>query len=468
MPPNRKASASLLSASGNFTVLMLVSLDALGIILLFNLNHWLIAGDFSSNFLLTWKLALILGLSFLYYYLMDLYTFDSPLSQLGMLERSFIAIMLTGVSVALLVYVVGPGFIGGFVGRGVLASSLVMFWLWSLGFRYLANLWFAEQRSQINWLVIVDNDPAQFLTDFRNNYTRETLLLLTRNGETIEYPDSNTSVVGSWRDLDKVMDEQAISGVIVTSLEQVPEPLVEQLMQIRIMGTRIFRLSDFYELYLSRVPIFHLSQQWLTTAHGFELIHNPIGLRFKRYVDIIIAIVGGILALPIIIATMLLVLFSSGRPIFYSQQRMGENNQNFACYKFRTMKTDAEIDGAQYASEDDPRLTRYGKTLRKFRLDELPQLWNVLRGEMSFIGPRPERPEFIHNLEKNIPYYNLRHMVKPGITGWAQVMHGYGDSEDDAAEKLQFDLFYIKNYSLLLDISILIKSIKVILFGTGR
>lgn len=453
-------------------MLLLVSIDALGIAILFNLSHWVIAGDLAPNLLLTWKLSLILGLTFLYFYLMDLYTFDSPFGQLGMLERSFIAIVLTGISVALLVYIIGPDFIGGFVGRGVLAASLLMVWIWSLSFRYIANLWFAEQRSQIHWLVIVDDNPSQFLQDFRKDFHAETVLLLTKDGRLPELSEplvgANTRLAGSWDSFDEVIRTTPVSGVIVTSLERVPNELVDRLMNIRIHGTRIYRLSDFYEQYLSRVPIFHLSQQWLTTAHGFELIHNRIGLRFKRYVDVLIALVGGLLALPLIVATALLIFASSGRPVFYRQTRTGENNQPFVCYKFRTMIKDAEADGIQFATVDDPRIIPLGKWLRKYRLDELPQLWNVLSGEMSFIGPRPERPEFIQNLAKQIPFYNLRHTVKPGITGWAQVMHGYGDTESDAAQKLQYDLFYIKNYSLLLDISILIKSIKVILFGTGR
>ncbi|MFT7246594.1 MAG: exopolysaccharide biosynthesis polyprenyl glycosylphosphotransferase, partial [Candidatus Azotimanducaceae bacterium] len=455
MPPAK----SLISASSNFTMLLLVSIDALGIAILFNLSHWMIAGDLAPDLLLTWKLSLILGLTFLYFYLMDLYTFDSPFGQLGMLERSFIAIVLTGISVALLVYIIGPGFIGGFVGRGVLAASLLMVWIWSLSFRYIANLWFVEQRSQIHWLVIVDDNPSQFLQDFRKDFQAETVLLLTKDGQLPELSEplvgANTQLAGSWDNFDEVISTTPVSGVIVTSLERVPNELVDRLMNIRIHGTRIYRLSDFYEQYLSRVPIFHLSQQWLTTAHGFELIHNRLGLRFKRYVDVLIALVGGLLALPLIIATVLLIFVSSGRPIFYRQTRTGENNEPFVCYKFRTMVKDAEADGIQFAAVDDPRVIPFGRWLRKYRLDELPQLWNVLRGDMSFIGPRPERPEFIQNLAQQIPFYNLRHTVKPGITGWAQVMYGYGDTESDAAQKLQYDLFYIKNYSLLLDISIL-------------
>jgi exopolysaccharide biosynthesis polyprenyl glycosylphosphotransferase len=470
--PTGSANAQVFSANSNFTLLLLLALDLIGLVLIFNLNHWLITDAVASDLLMTWKLSLILALSFLYYYLMDLYTFDSPYGQLGMLERSFIATLLTGMSVALLVYLIGPSFIGGFVGRGVLVTSLMMFWLWALAFRYLANLWFVNQRNQIYWLVIVDQDPEQFLSDFRAEYSSESLLLLTETGNASAQLEpalnANTQIAGSWQDLEVVLGQHAVSGIVITSIEQVPEQLVNQLMSIRIGGTRIYRLSDFYERYLSRVPVHHLSQQWLTTAHGFELIHNRIGLRFKRYIDVLIALVGGVLLLPLMLATGLLIAFTSGRPIFYKQLRSGEDNQPFYCYKFRTMRVDAEQAGAQYASKDDPRLITAGKWLRKYRLDELPQLWNVLRGDMSFIGPRPERPEFIAHLEQQIPYYNLRHTVKPGVTGWAQVMYGYGDTDDDAAQKLQYDLFYIKNYSLLLDVSILLKSIKVILFGTGR
>ena len=441
MPPT----SSLFSASSNFTLLLLVALDATGIILIFNMNNWLIADTVASNFLLTWKLSLILATSFLYFYLMDLYTFDSPFGRLGMLERSFIATALTGITVALLVYLIGPSFIGGFVGRGVLVTSLMMFWFWALAFRYLANLWFVSQRSQIHWLVVVDQNPEQFLEDFREEYSSEHLLLLTQDGQSTEgldqLLDTNTELVGQWSDLEKQISEYALSGIILTSSEEIPQQLVNQLLATRIAGTRVYRLSDFYEQYLSRIPVHHLSQQWLTTAHGFELIHNRIGLRFKRYIDLLIALLGGLLCLPIILIVAVLILITSGRPIFYSQQRSGEDNKSFSCHKFRTMKVDAEQAGAQYASKDDPRLISIGKLLRKYRFDELPQLWNVFRGDMSFIGPRPERPEFIQHLEQTIPYYNLRHTVKPGITGWAQVMYGYGDTEEDSAQKLQYDLF---------------------------
>lgn len=458
-----------ISASSNFTMLALVVLDIAGVLVIFNLNHRLITGAFAPDLLLTWKLVIVVSLGFLYNYLMDLYTFDSILSQLGMLERSFIAMLLTGLTVALAVYLIGPEFIGGFVGRGVLASSLIMVWIWSLSCRYLLNNWFKRQRQQIAWVLLANGDIHQFVQHFRSLYQLEGLLVLCAPGEAPKTFDDDAIVAaGDWNDLDELLAERHVSGIIVAAPEQTPEDMIERLMAIRIGGVRIYTLSDFYEHFLSRLPVYHMNQQWLAMAHGFELIHNPIGLRFKRYIDVFIAIVGGLLALPLMIGTALAIFFTSGPPILYRQVRTGENGQPFNLLKFRTMILDAEVDGAQFTAEDDPRITPIGRVIRQFRLDELPQLWNVLKGEMSLIGPRPERPEFIARLQEDIPWYNLRHIVKPGITGWAQVMYGYGDSAADAAEKLQYDLFYIKNYSLILDISILVRSIKVILFGAGR
>lgn len=464
---NQQPNPGFLSANSNLTTVVLVTIDMTGLIVMFNLFHWLITDTFATDLLLTWKLLIILCLAFLYNYLMDLYTFNSPLGQLGMLERSFISMLLTGITVAVAVFIIGPSFIGGFVGRGVLAGGLIASWLWSLGFRYIANRSVIKQRSRIQWLLLTERPIDWFVEQFHLVYQYENILVLTKNPDDQYELDSYSEVVGSWGDLTDILKKEPVTGIITTTSD-LPSSLINSLMNIRISGTRIYSLNDFYEQYLSRIPVYHLDQNWIATTGGFDLIHNPIGLKFKRYIDVVISIAGLVLGLPIILGTALLVLFTSGLPIFYQQLRTGENGKPITIYKFRTMVNEAEKDGAQYASENDPRFTLCGKFLRKFRLDELPQFYNVIKGDMSFIGPRPERPEFIAELQKSVPYYNLRHLVKPGLTGWAQVMYGYGDSEESAVEKLQYDLFYIKNYSLILDISILLKSIKVILFGTGR
>jgi exopolysaccharide biosynthesis polyprenyl glycosylphosphotransferase len=201
---------------------------------------------------------------------------------------------------------------------------------------------------------------------------------------------------------------------------------------------------------------------------GFDLLQNAIGLKLKRVIDIFLAIVLIVMLMPVFLLTAFFIVIDSRGPVFYSQARKGLNDKEFNVHKFRSMVVDAEKEGVKWAEDNDPRVTRIGKFIRTARIDELPQLWNVLKGEMSFIGPRPERPEFIHQLEKEIPYYDLRHLVMPGITGWAQVMYPYGASVEDAREKLQYDLFYIKNFSLLLDFVILMKTIRIVLRREGR
>jgi exopolysaccharide biosynthesis polyprenyl glycosylphosphotransferase len=452
--------------SGNGTVLALLAVDLLGIFILFNLAHWLVRDLIAEDLLLSWKLLLVANVWFLYFYLMDLYTFESTLSQLGMLERSAIATLLTGITVALIVYTLGPSFIGGFVGRGVLTVSLAGVWLWCLGARYSLKPLLASRERGTQWLILADSHLDTFVAQFRAVYRREQLLILCEP-EIGTPPDIHSRRIGTWDDI-KGAAAADIAGIIISSQRPLPDHLVSALMQIRIRGTRIYSLNDFYERYLSCLPVFHMDQNWLAMAHGFDLIHNPFGLRFKRYVDILIALVGGVIAVPLATTVALAVLLTSGSPVLYGPTRTGENGRPFRVYKFRTMRNDAETAGPQYATNNDPRLTPIGQMLRKFRLDEMPQLWNVLRGDMSLIGPRPERPEFVADLQREIPYYNLRHLIRPGITGWAQVMYGYGDSAEDASTKLQYDLFYIKNYSLMLDISILVRSIKIVLFGTGR
>jgi exopolysaccharide biosynthesis polyprenyl glycosylphosphotransferase len=452
--------------SGNGTVLALLAVDLLGIFILFNLAHWLVRDLIAEDLLLSWKLLLVANVWFLYFYLMDLYTFESTLSQLGMLERSAIATLLTGITVALIVYTLGPSFIGGFVGRGVLTVSLAGVWLWCLGARYSLKPLLASRERGTQWLILADSHLDTFVAQFRAVYRREQLLILCEP-EIGTPPDIHSRRIGTWDDI-KGAAAADIAGIIISSQRPLPDHLVSALMQIRIRGTRIYSINDFYERYHSCLPVFHMDQNWLAMAHGFDLIHNPFGLRFKRYVDILIALVGGVIAVPLATTVALAVLLTSGSPVLYGQTRTGENGRPFRVYKFRTMRNDAETAGPQYATNNDPRLTPIGQMLRKFRLDEMPQLWNVLRGDMSLIGPRPERPEFVADLQREIPYYNLRHLIRPGITGWAQVMYGYGDSAEDASTKLQYDLFYIKNYSLMLDISILVRSIKIVLFGTGR
>jgi exopolysaccharide biosynthesis polyprenyl glycosylphosphotransferase len=216
------------------------------------------------------------------------------------------------------------------------------------------------------------------------------------------------------------------------------------------------------------MPVFYLNPQTLVFSSGFSLLENSYQIKTKRLADILLAVLVFVLTCPFLLLTALLIKLTSKGPVFYSQIRTGKDGKPFTLHKFRSMITAAEKDGPQWASLNDNRITVIGKFIRKTRIDELPQLLNILKGEMSFIGPRPERPEFDKELKTQIPYYDLRYIVRPGLTGWAQVEFPYGASIDDSKKKLQYEIYYIKNYSFYFDLLILLKTFRVVFFGRGR
>jgi len=241
---------------------------------------------------------------------------------------------------------------------------------------------------------------------------------------------------------------------------------LQDLLSCKFDGIEIVDAPSFYEEVMGKMLIENITPGWFIFADGFKL--NRSVKLIKRAIDIVLASSGLLLSFPLFPLIAVLVKIDSSGPVFYRQMRVGEGGKNFWLIKFRTMRQDAESNtGAVWAQKNDSRITKVGSILRKTRLDELPQFFNVLTGEMSFIGPRPERPEFVEKLTKIIPYYANRHFVKPGITGWAQTQYRYGASREDSLEKLRYDLYYIKNLNLLLDMAILLDTIKVVLFGKG-
>jgi sugar transferase (PEP-CTERM system associated) len=241
---------------------------------------------------------------------------------------------------------------------------------------------------------------------------------------------------------------------------------VEELLDLRLKGVKVEEATSWLEKMSGKIEVAQLYPSWLLFAEGFRF--SSFNRMMRRTLNFAAALIGLIFALPIIPFVMLAVRLSSPGPIFYHQKRVGRGGVVFYCYKFRTMRKDAEADtGATWATDNDPRITKVGKFLRSSRLDEIPQLWCVLKGDMHFVGPRPERPEFVELLSKEIPYYGVRHTVRPGITGWAQVQYKYGNTKEDALEKLQYDLFYIKNASVGLDFWIVFQTIKIVLLGRG-
>ena len=267
--------------------------------------------------------------------------------------------------------------------------------------------------------------------------------------------------------LQSIVERFGVNEVIVAVREQrggaVP---VDDLLVCRVAGVPVSDLSAFYERMRGEVPVDSLKASWLIYGEGF--VQSPVRRLTKRLTDVIAASVLLFLALPVLLLATLAILVESGLPILFTQERVGRGGRPFKVLKLRTMRTDAEGDGvARWATANDSRVTRVGGILRKSRIDELPQLINVLSGEMSLVGPRPERPVFVAQLRDQVRFYDLRHSVKPGLTGWAQIRYSYGASVDDARRKLQFDLYYVKNNTLVLDALILAETVRVVLFGEG-
>ena len=241
---------------------------------------------------------------------------------------------------------------------------------------------------------------------------------------------------------------------------------MRDILKCKLKGVSIVDGLAFYEQVTGKLMVENINPSWFVFSDGFRL--TPIMRIFKRFFDLVFSIFGILATLPLMPLIALTIKVTSRGPVFFRQRRVGYADKPFFIYKFRTMKNDAEkTTGAVWAQENDPRIAKGREILRKTRLDEIPQLFNVIKGDMSFVGPRPERQEFVEKLEKTIPYYTNRHCVKPGITGWAQVKYPYGASEEDALEKLRYDLFYIKNYTPSLDFLIILETIKVVLFGRG-
>ncbi|MEZ5395111.1 MAG: exopolysaccharide biosynthesis polyprenyl glycosylphosphotransferase [Bryobacterales bacterium] len=241
----------------------------------------------------------------------------------------------------------------------------------------------------------------------------------------------------------------------------------KHLLKVRTRGTAVEDAHAVMTSLTGRIPLNAVESSWFLFSAGFR--RSRYQSAFKRLVDLVLSSIGLVCSLPIMALTAAAVKLDSRGPALFRQRRLGLNGQTFELMKFRTMREDAEADGvARWAEENDPRLTRIGGFLRKYRFDELPQFINVIRGQMSFVGPRPERPEFVERLRKTIPYYDERLTMRPGITGWAQVCYPYGATEEDALRKLEYDLFYLKNVSILFDIAIVFQTIKIILTGRGR
>lgn len=432
--------------------LLFISLDVLCICVAVTTSY-LIRFDYTALVLnlndVIWNIVLWIFSIVTVFYILEMY---DVFKFKKIIFRNILGILIIGAFFSALSFLL----LKFFIGRGLFAlqsiTVLALTTLWRSGYAYV--------RHQIEKpLDIFLYCPDYMISKIITNLKADRRVILRNVYKYSAYYES----------LPSVEDVRKFDNPLVLFLDepQMTVVMMQRLHQYRFMGIPVKEIVDFYEEMWGKIPVYYLSNRWFVYSRGFVIVHKTFYKGIKRLADIGLSIILLILSFPIMLLTTILIKMESKGAAFYRQERVGLNEKNFTLVKFRSMVKDAENNGAVWAAEDDPRVTMVGRVIRSLRIDELPQLLNILNGEMSFVGPRPERPEFVKELEKEIPYYSYRHFVKPGLTGWAQVIYPYGDSVDDALKKLEYDLFYIKNSSLLLDLQIIFKTIRVVLFREG-
>jgi sugar transferase (PEP-CTERM system associated) len=387
-------------------------------------------------------------------------------SWFGLLARQAVGFVLGCLGLFVLYYLIPQAY----VGRGVVGIALALGFILVTAFRAASLRLLDNKLFQRRVLVLGAGRRAEQIHNrMRRQSDRRGFILLgfvPRSGETPRVPAQY--LVNPETSLSQWVQRERVDEIVVGVDDRRGGLPMEELLECRQLGVDITDLATFFERESGRVQLSLTDPSWLVFSGGFDA--TPLRRLSKRCSDLFIAALVLLLTWPFMLMVVLAIRLESGpgQPILYRQERVGARGKTFKLIKFRSMRTDAELDGiARWANKDDDRVTRVGRFTRKVRLDELPQLWNVLKGEMSFIGPRPERPQFVVDLGKKIRYYELRHCLKPGLAGWAQLRYPYGASEADAVEKLKYDLYYVKNHNLMFDLLILIQTVEVVLFGRG-
>jgi sugar transferase (PEP-CTERM system associated) len=397
-------------------------------------------------------------------YFTDLYDFRVVRRRMDLLARMTQAVGAACVLLSI-IYFLAPA---ASLGRGitVLASPLILAFL--LGWRLSANATNLLARGNERILIVGTGDPGVSLVKHilsHPEYNMKVVGFLDESGMNIGKSLVNPKIIGATADLQEIVRTEKVDRLILSLRERRGSTPLRELLQLKFAGVGVEDVHNCFERLSGRIALEHLSPSWLILSDGFK--KSPWLRASKRVIDVLASSALLILSAPILPLVALAIYLESGTPICFRQVRVGYKGREFELIKFRSMVQDAEKDGPQWATRQDSRITKVGKFIRKARLDELPQLFNVLRGEMSLVGPRPERPIFCSMLEERIPYFNLRHSSRPGLTGWAQVRFRYGSTVDDSKDKLELDLFYLKNLSLVVDCAILLETIKVVLLRRG-
>jgi sugar transferase (PEP-CTERM system associated) len=414
------------------------------------------------------KIFLIAVICLLCLYYNDLYDFRITSSLTEVILRLIQALGFSAILLAM-IYLAFPDAI---IGQGIFLLSIIFVILiitsWRFGYRWVLQRGLFDQK-------IIMLGSGDLIEDIKREISTrkdcgyrviDEFPESKSNLDSREIQDSSLLCGRKYEGLAEVAKSMGAKKVIASFKERRQAFPAEELLKCRIEGIEVVDGNTFYEMLTGKLTVRQINPSWLIFAEGFQ--KSGLRLFVKRVLDLVLSSILLILFLPVILVTAVSIKLDSNGRVFFSQERLGRKRKPYRIHKFRSMVADAEKDsGPVWCREDDQRITRVGKWIRKWRIDEVPQLWNVLKGDMSFVGPRPEREFFVRELEKVIPYYPLRFAIKPGITGWAQVCYSYGASEEDAVEKMNYELFYIKNMSPLMDLMIVLKTIKIVLFGKG-
>jgi len=437
---------------------LLIFASVLGVLILF--SSWKIFLIDPAEYVLR---AISVTLSFqlsLYFY--DLYDLRQP----GSTADTFIRMMQSfGVGCILLglLYFIFPSII---ISTKVFWGCYLLICLTLVAWRSLYYL-ILERKLFVREVILVGTGETASKIVQEINQNRESgftiRALIGTSAPIFEHAD--IPVIASLAELALNPQLARIDRIVVALDDRRGNMPITDLLNNKLRGRIIEDSISFYEAITGKILVEKVNPAWLIFSEGFD--YGRLTYLIKRTFDLSLALIGISLSLPVTLLTALLIKLESRGPVFYKQARVGERGEIFSIFKFRSMRQDAEKDGAVWARQNDDRVTRIGNFIRKVRIDEIPQIWNVLRGQMSFVGPRPERPIFVDQLVQKLPYYSLRHSAKPGITGWAQVCYPYGASEEDALRKLEYDLYYIKHQSFFIDLLIIFRTIKTVLFRKG-
>ena len=416
---------------------------------------------------LLWRGVLIAAVLQISLHYADLYDLRTVRDRRDLVIRLLQALGATSVVLALLYYWL-PTLI---IGRGVFVVASVLIILvivgWRVAFEYL-SLWVGPAE---RLLIVGTNGAAVTLArelfERRGELGVELVEFVDPDPSKIGTPLINPGIIGSVADIPDIVKQHRVDRVVVSLADARGMLSMDALLEMRLHeGVRFDHLASLYEEYTGKIAVENLRPSWFIFSGGFR--KGRLLMLAKRAVDLIVAALGLIVLSPVMALVVVAIRITSKGPAVYHQQRVGKDGRLFTIHKFRSMRDDAEAQtGAVWARVGDPRVTPVGRFLRRTRLDELPQLWNVVRGHMSFVGPRPERPEFVADLAITIPFYGQRHAVRPGVTGWAQVRHRYGNTVEDSLEKLQYDLFYIKHLSIAFDLFVILETLKTVVTRRG-